>query len=115
MAALLIEGRRVLLTGDGLVTRNPLTGRQGTQVMPRALNRDSRKALRSLAKLEDLPADTILPGHGEPWTGGAAKAVQLGTRPWWNFAHNFFCRQRWRAARSKTTSIGASGSALIPE
>ena len=67
MAALvLLEGRRLPFTGDGLVTRNPLTGRQGPQVMPRALNRDSRQALQSLAKLEDLPADVVLPGHGEP-------------------------------------------------
>jgi hypothetical protein len=24
-----------------------------------------------------LPADVLLPGHGEPWTGGAAEAVRL--------------------------------------
>jgi len=77
IAALLLEGRRVLFTGDGLVTRNPLTGRQGPQVMPRALNRDSRQALQPLARLEDLPADLVLPGHGEPWTGSAARAVRL--------------------------------------
>ena len=72
-----LEGRRVLFTGDALVTRNPLTGREGPQMMPRALNRDSRQALQSLANLEHFPADMILPGHGEPWDGGAAKAVQL--------------------------------------
>lgn len=73
--ALLLEGRRVLLTGDCLVTRNPFTGRVGPQIMPAGLNRDSSLALRSLGALGPLPADVVLAGHGEPWTGGAAEAV----------------------------------------
>jgi glyoxylase-like metal-dependent hydrolase (beta-lactamase superfamily II) len=75
-AALLFERHHVLVTGDGLVTRNPLTGRRGPQIMPRGLNQDSRQALASLAKLENLPAAIVLPGHGEPWTEGAADAVR---------------------------------------
>src|SRR3972149_5237134 len=71
MSALLLERRRILLTGDCLVTRNPLTGRIGPQVMPRALNRDTATALASLAKLETVPADIVLPGHGDPWLEGA--------------------------------------------
>jgi hypothetical protein len=35
----------VLLTGDVLATRNPLTGRVGPQVMPSGLNRDTPMAL----------------------------------------------------------------------
>ena len=76
-AALLLEGRRVLLTGDVLATRNPLTGRLGPQIMPSGLNRDTPQALRSLAALDGLSADLLLPGHGEPWTEGAAEAVRL--------------------------------------
>jgi glyoxylase-like metal-dependent hydrolase (beta-lactamase superfamily II) len=76
-AALLLEGRRVLLTGDVLATRNPLTGRVGPQVMPSGLNRDTPQALRSLDVLERVPADVLLPGHGEPWTDGAAEAARL--------------------------------------
>jgi glyoxylase-like metal-dependent hydrolase (beta-lactamase superfamily II) len=76
-AALLLEGRRVLLTGDVLATRNPLTGRVGPQIMPSGLNRDTPQALRSLAALDGVPADVLLPGHGEPWTEGAAEAVRL--------------------------------------
>ena len=75
-AALLLEGRRLLLIGDTLATRNPLTGRVGPQVMPSGLNRDTPQALRSLDALEGVPADVLLPGHGEPWTGGAAEAVR---------------------------------------
>jgi glyoxylase-like metal-dependent hydrolase (beta-lactamase superfamily II) len=76
-AALLLEERRVLLTGDVLATRNPLTGRVGPQVMPSGLNRDTPQALRSLDVLAGIPADTLLPGHGEPWTEGAAEAARL--------------------------------------
>jgi len=76
-AALLLEGRRVLLSGDTLVTRNPLTGRVGPQVMPSGLNRDTPQALRSLDVFDRVPADVLLPGHGEPWTGGAAEAARL--------------------------------------
>jgi glyoxylase-like metal-dependent hydrolase (beta-lactamase superfamily II) len=76
-AALLLEDRRVLLTGDVLATRNPLTGRLGPQIMPSGLNRDTPQALRSLAALEGVVAELVLPGHGEPWTGGVAEAVRL--------------------------------------
>ena len=76
-AALLLEGRRVLLTGDVLATRNPLTGRVGPQVMPSGLNRDTPMALRSLDALDAITADVLLPGHGEPWTEGAPEAARL--------------------------------------
>jgi glyoxylase-like metal-dependent hydrolase (beta-lactamase superfamily II) len=75
-AALLLERRRVLLTGDALATWNPLTGRPGPQVMPSGLNRDTPQAIRSLDVLDGVPAGVVLPGHGEPWTGGAAEAVR---------------------------------------
>ena len=76
-AALQIESRGVLLSGDALVTRNPLTGRVGPQIMPAAFNRDTPEALASLAALDGIAADTILPGHGEPWTQGASEAVRV--------------------------------------
>jgi glyoxylase-like metal-dependent hydrolase (beta-lactamase superfamily II) len=76
-AALFLEDRRVLLTGDALATRNPLTGRPGPQIMPSGLNGDTREALRSIDVLGEIPADVILPGHGEPWTQGAEEAVRL--------------------------------------
>jgi glyoxylase-like metal-dependent hydrolase (beta-lactamase superfamily II) len=67
----------VLLTGDVLATRNPLTGRVGPQIMPSALNRDTPMALRSLDTLDGVAADVALPGHGEPWTGGTPEAARL--------------------------------------
>jgi glyoxylase-like metal-dependent hydrolase (beta-lactamase superfamily II) len=75
-AALLLEADGVLLAGDVLATRNPLTGRDGPQIMPSGLNSDTPQALRSLAALDGIRADLLLPGHGEPWTGGTAEALR---------------------------------------
>ena len=74
-AAVLVAARRVLLTGDVLVTRNPLTGRIGPQIMPSGLNEDTTLALASLDALPGIDADLLLPGHGEPWRGDVAEAV----------------------------------------
>jgi glyoxylase-like metal-dependent hydrolase (beta-lactamase superfamily II) len=75
--AIYFESRRVLVTGDALSTRNPLTGRRGPQIAPDGLNRDSERALRSLDALATIPAELLLPGHGDPWTGGIAEAIRL--------------------------------------
>jgi glyoxylase-like metal-dependent hydrolase (beta-lactamase superfamily II) len=75
-AALLVADRRVLLTGDVLATRNPLTGRIGPQIMPSGLNEDTPLALASLDALPGIEADLLLPGHGEPWKGDVAEAVR---------------------------------------
>lgn len=75
-AALLLDSRGVLLTGDVVCTRNPLTGRVGPQIMPAAFNRDSKQALASLDQFDGVPAGTLLPGHGEPWTHGVEEAIR---------------------------------------
>ncbi len=75
-AAILLEGRRALLTGDVMATQNPLTGRLGPQIMPSGLNTDTGQALASLDALRGIDADLLLPGHGDPWTQGVAEAVQ---------------------------------------
>jgi glyoxylase-like metal-dependent hydrolase (beta-lactamase superfamily II) len=75
-AAILLEGRRALLTGDVMATENPLTGRLGPQIMPSGLNLDTAQALASLEALRGIDADLLLPGHGDPWTQGVTEAVQ---------------------------------------
>ena len=73
--ALNFPSHGALFVGDALCTWNPMTGRRGSQLFPRALNTRSRQARESLAAIEPLEADLVLPGHGEPWTGGPAAAV----------------------------------------
>lgn len=70
------ESKGALFVGDLICTRNPLTGKRGPQLLPRALNLSSGTMLDSLSRLEPLPASTILFGHGEPWTQGAEEAVR---------------------------------------
>ena len=76
-ACLVMEGRRVLFTGDALVTLNISTGAEGPRIMPGAFNKDSPRSLESLSSLQELEVDMVLPGHGEPWAGSAAEAVRL--------------------------------------
>jgi glyoxylase-like metal-dependent hydrolase (beta-lactamase superfamily II) len=74
--ALLLEATSVLFVGDALCTLNPLTGRQGPQLMPSGLNVSSEQALASVERLAGVDAQIALPGHGPPWTGGMAAAAE---------------------------------------
>jgi glyoxylase-like metal-dependent hydrolase (beta-lactamase superfamily II) len=65
----------VLIAGDALCTYNPLTGKRGPQLMPKAFAFDIGQAQASLAALERIDAGLVLFGHGEPWTDGPAEAV----------------------------------------
>jgi glyoxylase-like metal-dependent hydrolase (beta-lactamase superfamily II) len=60
-----VSGETVF-AGDSICELNPLTGSRGPQPMPRAFNRDSEQALRSLDKLVGTGGRLLLPGHGEP-------------------------------------------------
>jgi glyoxylase-like metal-dependent hydrolase (beta-lactamase superfamily II) len=63
-----------VFVGDLLCTVNPLTGRRGPQVLPRALNRSTAEMFDALAKVEHLDG-TMYPAHGEAWTAGMRDAV----------------------------------------
>ena len=75
-AAIFLEDRGILFTGDVLCTWNAYTGRTGPQIMPSGLNTDTPQALASLANLNGITAGLLLPGHGDPWTGGVPDAIQ---------------------------------------
>jgi glyoxylase-like metal-dependent hydrolase (beta-lactamase superfamily II) len=75
--ALLLEDSHTLFAGDVLTTWNPLTGASGPQIMPSGMNHDTEQAIRSLGAFDGISAETVLPGHGEPWTGGLSEAVRL--------------------------------------
>jgi glyoxylase-like metal-dependent hydrolase (beta-lactamase superfamily II) len=74
-AALHLPDRGVLIAGDAFVTMDPYTGRTGPRIVSGAATADSREAMASLQRLVDTRADTVLVGHGEPWTGGIESAV----------------------------------------
>jgi glyoxylase-like metal-dependent hydrolase (beta-lactamase superfamily II) len=69
------EGRGALFAGDALCTWNPLTGRPGPQLMSGAFALSNERAMASLDRIEPIEAGVLLPGHGDPWTGGVAEAV----------------------------------------
>jgi glyoxylase-like metal-dependent hydrolase (beta-lactamase superfamily II) len=73
--SLVLADRGVVFTGDAMCAWNPLTGRQGPQIMPGAFNVSSETAMASLRALEKIDAGTVLFGHGEPWTDGLASCV----------------------------------------
>lgn len=76
----LLPDRSALLTGDALVTLDPYTGRTGPRMVAPAATADLEENRRSLNRLGEIAATTLLPGHGEPWLHGSASAVQLAHR-----------------------------------
>src|SRR4029077_3709112 len=74
-AALHLPTRKVLFVGDALATLNVLSGKTGPQLAP--FGSDFARARESLRKIKDLDADVVLPGHGQPWTGGVGEAVRI--------------------------------------
>ncbi|HEY8584906.1 MAG TPA: MBL fold metallo-hydrolase [Capillimicrobium sp.] len=76
-SAILDASRSVLFAGDAFVTRDPYTGRTGPRIVARAATADAAMAMRSLTALEETGAQTVLTGHGEPWTDGVSRAVTL--------------------------------------
>jgi glyoxylase-like metal-dependent hydrolase (beta-lactamase superfamily II) len=73
--ALHLPERDVVLTGDALVTLDPYTGVTGPQIVAGAATADSTRALASLDLIAATGASVLAPGHGEPWTQGAAQGV----------------------------------------
>ena len=74
-AALHVAARKALFVGDALATLNVLSGKTGPQLAP--FGSDFPRARESLKRIEAIEADVVLPGHGQPWTGGVSEAVRL--------------------------------------
>lgn len=72
--------RKVLMTGDALVTLSIVTGERTPRIMPGSFNANSPAALESLNELKGSDAEVLLPGHGEPWHGTVATAVAVAQR-----------------------------------
>jgi glyoxylase-like metal-dependent hydrolase (beta-lactamase superfamily II) len=78
--ALFLEERSLLFTGDALVTLDMTRGRRGPRIIRGPQTEDADLALQSLDVLAATNAATVLPGHGEPWPHGVARAVELARR-----------------------------------
>ena len=69
-----VPSRNLLFVGDALATYAVTTGARGRRLRPSPPMPPRRVA--SLARLEDVSATLVLPGHGDPWTGGVQEAVR---------------------------------------
>ena len=73
-AALHVRTRDALFVGDAFCTLNVISGATGPRLAP--FGSDLPLAVASLARLDRVEAALVLPGHGEPWTGGVGEAVR---------------------------------------
>ncbi len=76
--SLLAEGAGVLFAGDALATVSFLSGETGPQLV--AFNEDAERARDSLSRLEGLPANVVVVGHGSPFEGTPAEVVERARR-----------------------------------
>lgn len=61
--------------GDAMTTGHVLTGAKGP--LPAPFTLQPEEAINSLAKLDEISATWVLPGHGAPWDDGLSEALQL--------------------------------------
>ncbi|MFH0521504.1 MBL fold metallo-hydrolase [Streptomyces sp. M41] len=65
----------VLIAGDALVSGHPTSRLKGPQLLPDMFHRERARAVASLAALEVLDADVLLPGHGPVHRGALGEAA----------------------------------------
>lgn len=74
--ALVLEEHGVVFSGDSIATLDVLTRERGARLLPDALNGDPAQTRESLTALGAIDAGLVLPGHGEPFEGTPASAVE---------------------------------------
>ncbi|MGY1735737.1 MBL fold metallo-hydrolase [Geodermatophilus sp. SYSU D00684] len=78
--AYLFPRHGVVATGDALVTGHPTSRVRGPQLLPGFFTASPDRARDSLGALAALPADLLVPGHGDPWRGDLTEAVARARR-----------------------------------
>ena len=73
-AALHVASRDALFVGDVLSTYAVTNGSTGPMIAP--FTADPAQAVASMDRLAGVEARWVLPGHGQPWTGGVGEAVR---------------------------------------
>lgn len=66
----------VVITGDALVSGHPTSRVKGPQLLPDMFHHERPRAVASLARLEELDADVVLPGHGPVHRGSVGDAAR---------------------------------------
>jgi glyoxylase-like metal-dependent hydrolase (beta-lactamase superfamily II) len=74
-AALHVPAHDALFIGDAIATVAVTNGATGPMVAP--FTADAGLAVASLSRLDGVEARWVLPGHGQPWTGGVGEAVRI--------------------------------------
>ena len=75
-----LHQRKILFSGDTLVTRDLMTGKSGEpQITHPLLNHDFKQAYQSLGRLKEIGKVKMFPGHGNPWTGEITEAIKLAS------------------------------------
>ncbi|HSF84867.1 MAG TPA: MBL fold metallo-hydrolase [Acidimicrobiia bacterium] len=74
-AAYILEDRRVVFSGDALVTDGLIHSATGPQMLGDVFHHDVALARASLRRFGGQSTDVLLPGHGTPWYGPIAQAV----------------------------------------
>ena len=72
-SALHVPSHDALFAGDTLATIAVTTGETGPMIAP--FSADRAQAVASLDRLDGIEAAWLLPGHGQPWTGGVGEAI----------------------------------------
>jgi glyoxylase-like metal-dependent hydrolase (beta-lactamase superfamily II) len=70
-----VDDRRVLFAGDAMVNFDYASGERGLAL--HRFNEDRQRAFQSLARLDGVDADVVLFGHGDPWSQGSKRAVDI--------------------------------------
>jgi glyoxylase-like metal-dependent hydrolase (beta-lactamase superfamily II) len=73
-AVLHVPAYDALLVGDALATYAVTNGSVGPMIAP--FSADPSQVIASLDRLDGIDAHWLLPGHGDPWTGGVGEAVR---------------------------------------
>lgn len=76
-----VPDRGVLITGDALITVDVWDrSNRGPQVIKAPFNHDHNQAVDSLQRFAELDAQAVIPGHGRPYRGSPAQAVEEARR-----------------------------------
>ncbi|MEU7527201.1 MBL fold metallo-hydrolase [Saccharothrix sp. NPDC042600] len=79
--AYLMPSTGVLFSGDALVTGHPTSRRgEGPQRLPEVFNTSEQGVTEAIAALRDVPADTLVPGHGGLARGPLSGMVDAALR-----------------------------------